>query len=312
MKHEYKSTSPKDAIGPTLIKEAKKNDRLVVLSSDVSISANIEMFHQVFPQRFFEMGIAEQSTMSVSGGLASEGFVPVYVALAIFSCGMTWAQMRQICNSNLNVKIIGTHAGVDDGQDGAGHHATEDLAISRAIPNMTVLTPSDEFEVEAAIRRMIAYNGPVYMRIAREEQPIIHEKNCNFEIGRVEVIEDLGNDFVILYEGSALKQALEGWELAKAQNKHGKLVSVRTIKPLDGEYIKYIANKVGVIVTVENHSRIGGLYGAVSEYLAGMKSHTRIFSVAFDDEFTESGSSREIKRKYGLAGENILRSIQSV
>ena len=141
---KYKYSIPKDAIGPKLIELAKVNERICVLSSDVSKSVNVEQFHEVYPNRFFEMGIAEQSTMSVAGGLAAEGFVPVYVALAIFSNGMTFAQTRQVANNNLNVKIIGTHAGVDDGQDGPGHHATEDMAISRVIPRMTVLCPSDE------------------------------------------------------------------------------------------------------------------------------------------------------------------------
>lgn len=305
MKQTYEYTIPKDAIGPTLIELAEKNSKIVVLSSDVSVSCNIEMFHERYPDRFFEMGIAEQSTMSVSGGLAAEGMIPVYVALAIFSNGMTWAQTRQICNADLNVKVIGTHAGVDDGQDGTGHHATEDMAISRVLPRMTVLTPSDENEVRAAIKAMIAHQGPVYMRVAREPQPLIHTKQCEFIIGKAEYLGDEGNDFAIVFEGSALKQALMGWEKMQKSGKRGKLISIRTIKPLDRECINRIAEQVETIVTVENHSVIGGLYSAVCECLADKKYKAIVKAVGFQDEFTESGASEDIKEKFQVSGQKI-------
>lgn len=308
--NEYKYSIPKDAIGPKLIELAKKNEKLCVLSSDVSKSVNIEQFRQYFPDRFYEMGIAEQSTMSVAGGMAAEGFLPVYVALAIFSNGMTFAQMRQVANNNLGVKVIGTHAGVDDGEDGTGHHATEDMAVSRAIPRMTVLCPSDECEVAAAIEAMLLHSGPVYMRVAREEQPILHEPDCKFEIGRAEVIFDEGNDFAIVFEGSALKQSLQGWNAVKNTGRKGKYVNIRSVKPLDMAYIKELADTVNVIVTVENHSVVGGLYSAVSEALAAGKHKAVIRSVSFHDTFTESGPSGEIKEKYGVNAREILRCLE--
>lgn len=307
----YNYSVPKEVIGHTLCDIGKYNDKLIVLSSDVSVSCNVDIFSNSFPERYLEMGIAEQSTMSVSGGLASEGFIPVYVALAIFSCCMTYPQMRQICNANLNVKIIGTHSGVDDGQDGVGHHATEDLALTRALPNMTVLTPSDKYEVEAAIKNMVNTIGPVYMRVAREPQPIIHDKNYKFEIGKAEIIFDKGNDFAIIYEGSALRQALDGWNLLNKHNKNGKLISIRSIKPLDVDIIKKIAYSVPIIITVENHSVIGGLYSAVSEVLINEKAGVSVRSIAFNDTFTESGDCSDIKRKYGLSGEAILKAYKN-
>ncbi len=306
MESSYLYTIPKDAIGPTLLEIANNNDKIVVLSSDVSVSCNIEMFHEKYPTRFFEMGIAEQSTMSVSGGLAQEGFIPVYVALAIFSNGMTWAQTRQICNSNLNVKVIGTHAGVDDGQDGSGHHATEDMAISRVLPRMTVLSPSDENDVRAAMKAMIAYQGPVYMRVAREEQPILHEKNCEFIIGKAEYLRDEGNDFAIIFEGTSLKPAFLGWQKLKEIGKLGKLISIRTIKPIDRECINEIADKVSTLITVENHSIVGGLYSAVCECLGGRQHKAIIKPVGFNDEFTMSGTSEEIKKKYYVSDQKIF------
>lgn len=298
---EYEESVPKEIIGDTLLSIANGNDKLVVFSSDVSVSCNVEIFKSKHPDRFFEMGIAEQSTMSAAGGISTEGFVPVYVALSIFSCGMTFAQMRQVCNNNLNVKIIGTHAGVDDGQDGSGHHATEDIAISRAIPRMTVLAPSDKYEVEAAIEAMVAYDGPVYMRVAREPQPLIHGTDCTFVIGKAEVVKDNGNDFAIVYEGTALKQALGGFESLSRHGKKGKLISIRSIKPLDKNLVKHIADTVDIIITVENHSVIGGLYSAITETLAGEKHKAVIKHVGFNDEFMESGSSMDIKEKYGLS-----------
>lgn len=309
---DLKYSIPKDIVCSTLLEMAQNDDRIVVLSSDVSVSANIEEFKERYSTRFFELGIAEQSTMSVAGGLALEGFIPVYVALAIFSCGMTWPQMRQVCNSNLNVKIIGTHAGVDDGQDGSGHHATEDIAIARAIPRMTVMTPGDENEVAAAVRKMIEIDGPVYMRIAREETPIIHNTGCIYEIGKSETVYDTGDDFAIVYEGSALSQAFDAWSELSGQGYKGRLISIRTVKPLDKDKILELADRVKVIVTVENHSVVGGLYGAVSELLALSGHSAKIVPVGFKDMFLESGSSKDIKKKYGVSADAICREVRNV
>lgn len=306
MMKKYKYTVPKEAIGDTLIALAETNKKICVFSSDVSKSVNVYEFSRKFPERFFEMGIAEQSTVSAAGGMAIEGYIPVYVALAIFSNGMTFAQTRQVCNNYLNVKIIGTHAGVDDGGDGTGHHSTEDLAISRVLPRMTVLCPSDENEVSAAIKSMIAIKGPCFMRVAREPQPLVHEKGCSFEIGKAEILYDEGDDFAIIFEGSSLAQALEGWETARQKGKKGKLVNIRSIKPVDKECIIGLANKVDTIVTVENHSIYGGLYSVVSETLAGLKHKAIIKPVGFKDIFMESGPAHEIKEKYGLTAEAIL------
>lgn len=307
--NSFNYSVPKDIVGTTLLKLAEKNKKIVVLSSDVSVSTNIEAFKEKFPNRFFELGIAEQSTMSVAGGMAAEGFVPVYVALAIFSCGMTWAQMRQVCNAGLNVKVIGTHAGADDGQDGSGHHATEDIAISRVIPRMTVLTPSDENEVASAIEKMLEMEGPAYMRIAREDTPIIHHKDCGFAVGEAEVIYDTGNDFAIVFEGSALKQALDAWKQLGRLDYKGKIVSIRSIKPIDRNLILKLADEVKVIVTVENHSIIGGLYGSISEILASVPHSAKVSAVGFKDTFLESGSSVDIKKKYGLSGGQICKKV---
>lgn len=302
---------PKDAIGFTLVSQAEKRKNLVVLSSDVSVSVNIEMFKEAHPTRFFEMGIAEQSTVSAAGGMAAEGLLPVYVALAIFSCGMTFAQTRQVCNAGLNVKIIGTHAGVDDGQDGSGHHANEDLAIFRAIPGMTVLCPSDENETASALRAMLDMQGPAYMRVAREPLPILHKENDPFPIGKAEYLKDTGEQFAILFEGSALTEALGGWELLSQAGFGGKLISMRTIKPLDKEAVLSLAQSVSCMVTVENHSLVGGLYSSVAEALAGEARHAALRGVGFSDVFTESGAAADIKKKYGLSKHAVFEAVKA-
>ncbi len=309
MLEQYGWSSPKDAVGRTLIDIAKKSDKICVLSSDVSKSVNIFEFGDCFPERYFEMGIAEQSTVSVAGGLAAEGFIPVYVALSIFSCCMTFPQIRQVCNNSLNVKIIGTHAGVDDGADGPGHHATEDLAISRVIPRLTVLCPSDENEVAAAVKAMVDTYGPVYMRVAREEQPVIHGPDCKFEIGKAEMLCDEGDNFAIVFEGSAMRQALEGWEGLRALGKRGKLVNIRSIKPLDEKLILNLADKVDLIVTVENHSIKGGLYSAICEAIANRECRAVIRPVGFHDQFMDAGASSDIKEKYGLNAASIIKQV---
>lgn len=309
---QYKYSVPKEVIGTTLIELAHANEQICVFSSDVSKSVNIFEFSEVFPERFFEMGIAEQSTVSACGGIAIEGFIPVYAALAIFSNGMTFPQTRQICNNNLNVKIIGTHPGVDDGADGTGHHATEDIAISRVLPRMTVLCPSDANEVAAAVRAMIAMEGPCYMRVAREEQPIIHNSDCAFEIGKAEILHDEGNDFAIIFEGSALKQALEGWEEIKLTGKSGKLINIRTIKPIDEDLILKLANQVNTIITVENHSIRGGLYSSICEIIAGLSHKAIVRAVGFHDQFMESGPAGAIKEKYGLNKKAIVDALADI
>lgn len=300
-------TIPKDTIDETLINLMHENEKIVVLSSDVAVSSNVDKICKQFPNRFFEMGIAEQSTMSVAGGMAIEGLIPVYVALAIFSCGMTFPQMRQVCNADLNVKIIGTHPGVDNGQDGSGHHATEDIALSRAIPRMTVLVPSDVNETVAAIQTMIKIKGPVYMRIARTALEVIHSTDCAFPIGKAEIIYDDGDDYAIVYEGSALNEALDGYRRLKDKGYKGKLVSIRTIKPLDRKCILELAQCVKGIITVENHSIIGGLYSSVAEVLVQNRVKATVVPVGFRDVFMESGSEKDIKRKYGVTGADILR-----
>ncbi|NLN41773.1 MAG: transketolase [Clostridiales bacterium] len=308
----YELVSPRDYLGKLLVNLGKKYNNLVVIDSDLASSVRTDEFSRVFPDRFFELGVAEQSAMSVAGGLAIEDFIPFYVNFAIFITGTAWTQLRQICYAGLNVKLIGTHPGLDNGPDGATHHSTADIALARAIPNLVILVPSDIHEVDAAIEEAIRINGPVYIRVARGDVPILHKKECHFDTGKSEIIFDDGDDLAIIFEGSAAKQALEGYFELKKFGYRCKLVNIRSIKPLDEEFIKYIASKVKCIITVENHSVCGGLAGAISEVLNQEKHRPVLRTVGIKDVFTESGNATQLKKKYGLSTEEIITQVKNV
>ena len=299
----------RDKIGEYLCEFAKNDNRIYCLDSDLAKSLKTLQFAEEFPQRFIETGIAEASAMSIAAGLASEGQIPFYVNFAIFVAGTAWTQLRQAAYANLNVKMIGSYAGMDNGKDGASHHANEDLALVRSIPNVKVLVPSNAKEMKEAIKMAIEYNGPVYIRVARDNVPNV-EFETNSQIGKSNIVQDLGNDFALIYEGTAANVAYKAFEALKQKGYKGKLVNIFSVKPLDIEFINTLATQVKGIVTVENHSVIGGLGGAISEVLAQMSNHAPIRFIGVEDMFTESGSATEVKEKYGLNIENIVTKVE--
>ena len=268
-------------------------------------------FQNKFPERFVEAGISEASAMSIAMGLASEGQIPFYVNFAIFVSGTAWTQLRQAAYANSNIKMIASYAGMDNGKDGATHHANEDLAIVRAIPNVKILVPSNKKEMKEAIEIAIEYNGPVYIRVARDVVPDV-EFDGEPEIGKSTIVRDNGNDFAIVYEGTAAGIAYKGFEALEQKGYKGKLINIFSIKPLDIDMINMISNNVKCILTIENHSIIGGLGGAISEILAQKKSHAPISFIGVNDVFTESGSATEVKEKYGLNIENIINKVEEM
>lgn len=304
--NNYKLVSPRDHVGEILIELGVKNKRIVVIDSDLSTSVTTNKFGDKFPDRFFEMGIAEQNSMGVTTGLALEGLIPFYVNFSIFAIGTVWTQLRQACYTKANVKIIGTHPGMDNGPDGATRHALEDIALSRVLPNLTVLVPSDPFELKEAVKKALEINGPVYIRTARDVVPLYNEEKINFEVGKAQVIFDEGDDIAVIFEGTAAKQAFEGYELLKEKKYKCKLINIRSIKPIDKNLIKELGQKVKGIITVENHGIYGGLGSAVAEVLAGEKHSAILKYIAVNDTFTESGKTSEVKEKYGLSKEKIL------
>ena len=301
----------RDKIGEFLCEFAKDDKRIYAIDSDLAKSTTTLKFAKEFPERFIETGIAEASAMSIATGLAAEGQIPFYVNFAIFVAGTAWTQLRQAAYANLNVKMIGTYAGMDNGKDGASHHANEDLALVRSIPNVKVLIPSNVKEMKEAIKMAIEYDGPVYIRVARDNVPNV-EFITNSEMGKSNIVEDLGNDFALIYEGTSASIAYKGFETLKQKGYNGKLVNIFSVKPLDIELINKLANEVKGIVTVENHSIIGGLGGAISELLAQKANHAPISFVGVEDIFTESGSATEVKEKYGLNVENIVVKVEKI
>ena len=304
--NNYELVSPRDHIGDMLIEFGNDDNRIVVIDSDLCTSVTTNKFAEKFPDRFFEMGIAEQNSMGVTTGLALEGMIPFYVNFSIFAVGTVWTQLRQACYTKANVKIIGTHPGMDNGPDGASHHALEDIALSRVLPNLTVLVPSDTIELKEALKQALKIQGPVYIRVARDIVPLYNNENVNFKLGEAQMVFDDGDDIAVIFEGTAAKQAFEGYELLTEKKYKCKLINIRSIKPIDKNMIKKISKEVKGIITVENHGIYGGLGSAVAEVLAEEKHNSVLKYVAVNDTFTESGKTSEVKEKYGLNKEKIL------
>ena len=302
----FKTVSPRDKIGEILC-EYGEDKRIYVLDSDLAKSTTSVKFGEKYPERFVECGISEQSAMSIATVLAIEGKIPFYVNFAILATGTAWTQLRQACYSNANIKIIGTHPGMDDGPDGASHHANEDIALTRAIPNLKVLIPSSIEELRDAIELAIKHEGPVYIRAARDVVPVLDITHDKVEFGKAEIVKDDGNDLALIYEGTAAFCAMEAYEELKKEGYACKMINISSIKPIDTDMIEMLVNNVKGIVTVENHSIIGGLGGAVAEVLSEYSRHPKLRRVGVEDVFTESGKISDVKKKYGLNTENIIK-----
>ena len=304
----YETISMRSLIGKCLVEEAKENNGIYVLDADLAHSTTTDVFEKEYPDRFIETGIAEQNALSIASGIAYAGKIPFFVDFAMFVAGTTFTQIRMACYANINLKLIASHPGMDGGFDGASHHANEDLALMRALPNMKVLIPSNPDELKEAIHTAILTPGPVYIRCARDNVPNLSMVSKP-EIGKATVVSDCGNDFALIYEGSATLQAMEAFEDAKGKGLRGKLVNIYSLKPLDKQTIISLGQEVKGIVTVENHSVIGGLGSSVSEVLALDRNHAKLRMVGVGDVFTESGKSLELKNKYGLNSTNIIDKI---
>lgn len=301
--------APRDEIGNALLALKAKGYPVVVIDSDLASSTRTDQFQQVCPDAFFEMGIAEGSAMSFATGQALEGNIPFYVNFAMFVTGTAWTQLRQSCYANANIKLVGSHPGMDDGPDGASHHALEDLALTRVLPGITILTPGDAEEIEAAFEQAATIHGPVYIRVAREPMPV-RDKSRVPRIADIAAVEDSGNDFAILYEGTVLEQASEGYAQLCAAGKRGKLIHVATLKPFNRERFLQLTAECPHIATIENHSITGGLGGQVAEVLAEEGIPTRLSRLGTRDTFTESGNSRQLKEKYGISASALYQVLR--
>lgn len=303
-------TNQRVAYGNTLVEEGKRNARLVVMDADLGNSTMGRMFEQAFPDRHYELGIAEANMTSVAAGLSLTGWIPFTNSFAVFSAGRAYDQIRQsIAIGSLNVKIVGSSAGLSDFGDGATHQAVEDMAYMRAVPNMTVICPADANETVEAVKAMIQHKGPCYLRLNRNDYENVTEEGRTFTIGKPSVIRE-GKDVAVFAAGYMVSLALQA-ALELEGRISVKVINVSTIKPLDKEIISGLAEGCKGIVTAEEHSIIGGLGSAVAEALA--KSRIPIEFVGIRDTFGCSGHCYEDVLSYhGLTKEHVVKAIQTI
>jgi transketolase len=295
----------RDGYGHGVVEVAKINDRIAVLCCDLTESTRSHRFRDQFPDRFIEVGVAEQNMAGIAAGMATEGYIPFIASYAVFSPGRNWDQIRvSVCYSNTNVKIMGAHAGVSVGPDGATHQALEDIAIMRVLPNMVVLAPCDEEETRKAIHAAAAYDGPVYVRFAREKTAVITTKKSPFAIGKASVFVE-GTDVTIVACGPLLYEALHAAQLLLKAGVHAEVINMPSLKPFDEHTLLTSVRKTRCVVTVEEHQIIGGLFGAVAETLA-QTYPVPIIPVGMHDSFGQSGTPDELLQFYGMRAQNIF------
>lgn len=295
----------RDAYGETLVKLGKDNKNIVVLDADVAGSTKSGLFGKAYPDRFFNVGIAEAGMTAMAGGLSTTGKIPFVNTFAAFLMLRAADPIRSnICYGNLNVKLAGAYAGLSDSYDGATHHALEDISFMRSMPNMTVLSVCDAIETEKAVAAAAKMEGPVYLRLSRAEMPYIFDESYDFEIGKGVVVKE-GKDVTIIATGYMVHKALEARELLKAENIDARVVNIHTIKPIDKDLIVKCAEETGAIVTAEEHNLYGGLGSAVAEVL-GANKPVPVEFIAVQDSFTESGDYEQLLDKYGLQPRHIV------
>ena len=293
--------------GKALAKLADTNPDVVVLDADLAGSTKTSEFRKVAPERFVEVGIAEQDMIGVAAGLAASGKTVFASTFAVFASGRCWEQIRlAMAYPRLNVKVVSTHCGISVGPDGASHQALEDLAIMRAIPNMTVISPADAYEAYAATLAIADYNGPVYMRLGRADMPVIFDEDVKFEIGKARLLRS-GSDVTLIGTGQMVSLCLDAAEALEKEGISADVIDMSTIKPLDIDAIYESVTKTGCVVTAEEHSVIGGLGSAVSEFLSE-NFPCPLTRIGTRDTFGESGEPDELFKKYGLTAEDIIEA----
>lgn len=301
----------RDGYGKGVVELGEKDLRVVVLCCDLTESTRSLWFAEKFPERFIEMGIQEQNMAGVAAGMAQEGYIPFISSYAVFSPGRNWDQIRvSICYNNVPVKIMGAHAGISVGPDGATHQALEDIASTRVLPNMTVIVPCDAEEARKATVACVDMDGPVYIRFAREKTPVVTTKSTPFKIGRAEIFA-IGRDVTIIACGPLVYEALIAARELKAKKINAEVINCHTIKPIDTATIVTSVKKTKCVVTVEEHQVTGGLGGAVAEVLA-KNFPVPIEFVGMPDCFGESGEPDELLQKYGMKSKNIIEAALKV
>ena len=308
---EVKKIATRESYGNALAELGATCPDLVVLDADLSGATRTGTFKKAFPERHINCGIAEGNMMTVAAGIATTGKVPFASSFAMFAAGRAFEQVRNsIGYPHLNVKIGATHAGISVGEDGATHQCNEDIALMRAIPGMVVINPADDIEAKAAVKAAYEYVGPVYLRFGRLAVPVINDNaDYKFEIGKGIVLRE-GKDVAIIATGLEVGESLAAAEMLAADGIDAKVINIHTIKPLDEELVIAAAKETGKVVTVEEHSVIGGLGSAVADVLSE-KAPTKMLKIGVNDTFGESGPAVALIKKYGLDAESIYNKVKA-
>ena len=299
----------RQSYGKALEELGKENENIVVLDADLSTATKTEYFAKQFPERFFDVGIAEQNMMGIAAGMATSGLIPYASTFSVFACGRAYDQIRtSIAYPNLNVKICATHAGITVGEDGATHQMLEDISMMRTLPNMTVISTSDDIQTRWAVKEISKINGPVYLRLCRLATPIIYEEGTKFEIGKAYQFGN-GTDATVIATGITVSEALKAQQILKEKGVNIRVIDMHTIKPIDKEVILKAAKETNKIITIEDHNIIGGLGSAVCEVLSEEYT-TKVIRMGIKDEFGTSGKAEELMKYFKLTAEDIVEIIK--
>lgn len=303
-----KKIATRQSYGEALNKLGEENEKIVVLDADLSKTTKTCIFAENFPDRFFDVGIAEQNLMGVAAGLASSGFIPYASSFAVFATGRAYDQIRNsIAYPNFNVKICASHSGVTAGEDGATHQMIEDISMMRTLPNMKVMCTSDDIQTKWAVKEISKIDGPVYLRLCRLASPIIYNENTKFEFGKgIQVGE--GTDAAIIATGITVSEAIKAKEMLKEKNIDVRVIDIHTIKPIDKDIIIKAAKETKKIITIEDHNIIGGLGSTVCEVLSE-NYPVRVIRIGIKDTFGTSGRGTDLMKYFGITAENIVKEI---
>ncbi len=308
---EGKKIATRESYGNALAELGKEHEDVVVLDADLAAATKTGVFKKAFPERHIDCGIAECNMIGVAAGLSTTGKVPFASSFAMFAAGRAFEQVRNsVGYPKLNVKIGATHAGISVGEDGASHQCNEDIALMRTIPGMVVINPADDVEAKAAVKAAYEHQGPVYLRFGRLAVPVINDRpDYKFELGKGVVLRE-GKDLAIIATGLPVANCLEAAEKLAADGIEAKVINIHTIKPLDEELVVAAAKETGKVVTVEEHSVIGGLGSAVCDVLCA-QAPTKVLKIGINDTYGESGPAAELVKKYGLDADSIYEKIKS-
>lgn len=301
----------RESYGNALVECGQVNDKIVVLDADLAAATKTGTFKKAFPERHIDCGIAECNMVGIAAGMATTGMIPFVSSFAMFASGRAFEQVRNsVGYPHLNVKIGATHAGVTVGEDGASHQCNEDIALMRTIPGMVVIVPSDDIEAKAAVKAAVEYEGPVYLRFGRAAVPVMNDNpDYKFEIGKGVCLKE-GKDVTIVTTGVCVASAMEAAEKLAADGIDAEIINIHTIKPIDKDIIINSAKKTGKVVTVEEHSVIGGLGSAVADVLIE-NYPVKMKKVGVQDVFGESGTAAQLLTKFGLDGDGVYKSVKS-